>query len=72
MKETGKKICPLLALVASSEIKFSPYCIGEECAWWCKGNGVNPSKESGCALLLTAQGVQSMDKSGIYVEITND
>lgn len=68
MKETGKKICPLLSEMYG---KASP-CALEMCAWYCKEDGGNPPRESGCAMLLAAQGIQSMDKSGIYVEITNE
>ena len=68
MNETEKKICPLLSEMYG---KASP-CALEMCAWYCRGDGGNPSRENGCALLLAAQAIQSMDKSGIYVEITND
>lgn len=68
MKETGKKICPLLSELYG---KTSP-CALEMCAWYCNGDGGYPPRENGCALLLAAQAIQSMDKNGIYVEITND
>lgn len=64
MKETGKKICPLLALVASSKIEFLPYCIGEECAWWCKGIS---GKSGMCAISMTGESIYSIDRQGLEV-----
>ena len=68
MENFRKKICPLMSELYG---KASP-CALESCAWYCEGNGGYPPRESGCALQLAAQAIQGIDKSGIYVEITND
>lgn len=68
MKTADKKICPLLSELYG---KASP-CALEMCAWYCEGNGGYPPRKSGCALLLAAQAIQSIDKDGICVEITNE
>lgn len=68
MEMADKKICPLLSELYG---KASPCALGM-CAWYCEGDGGNPPRESGCALLLAAQAIQSIDKDGICVEITNE
>ena len=68
MEMADKKICPLLSELYG---KASPCALGM-CAWYCEGDGGNPPRESGCALLLAAQAIQSIDKSGLYVGITNE
>ena len=60
----GKKICPLLSLVASSQLDSPAYCIGEQCAWYCTGYSGNSGQ---CAMRMIGESIYSIDGQGLKI-----
>lgn len=60
MKETGKKICPLLSEMYG---KASP-CALEMCAWYCTGYSGNSGQ---CAMRMIGESIYSIDGQGLQI-----
>ena len=65
--EKREKICPILSVVSLTWIK----CEGRRCAWWTVVKGADgETKYEGCALVLAAESLADISRSGITAYVS--
>lgn len=65
--EKREKICPLLSVTSLVWVK----CQGQRCAWWIVVKGADgETKYEGCALVLAAESLHDISRSGVSAYVS--